>query len=310
MTALAAARLGCPADDVLVCSTGIIGRYLPRPPLEAGIPQAVAALAGTPEALHRAARAMMTTDTVPKLASRTLNVGGQRVTISGVCKGAAMIAPRMGTMLAVVVTDAALTPEDAQRLLRSAVDVSFNAVSIDGHTSTSDTVLLLANGAAQWDLAASGEPDASRFAEALTEVCQELSQQIVRDAEGAAHYVTVDVGGLRTVAEARLVARAICEGPLVKTAITGNDPNWGRIVSAAGYAGVPFEERDVSLWVNGVLLYQAGAPVEFDAAVVSRLMATGEVHIDLRFTLGDAAVRMWTSDLTQEYVRLNSEYTT
>lgn len=151
---------------------------------------------------------------------------------------------------------------------------------------------------------------ASGFQQALTEVCQELSQQIIRDAEGAGHYVVVDVSGLRTRDEARLIAKAICEGALVKTAITGNDPNWGRIVSAAGYTGVEFREEQASLWVNGILLYQSGAPVPFDERQVSQSMATGEVHIDLRFTLGEASFRMWTSDLTQEYVRLNSEYTT
>jgi glutamate N-acetyltransferase/amino-acid N-acetyltransferase len=146
--------------------------------------------------------------------------------------------------------------------------------------------------------------------DAIREVCQELSQKIIRDAEGAAHFVTVDVSGLRTRPEAKLIAKAICEGALVKTAITGNDPNWGRIVSAAGYTSVEFREEDVSLWVNGTLLYQAGAPAAFDAAAVSKSMASGEVHIDLRFALGTASAKMWTSDLTQEYVRLNSEYTT
>ncbi|MCA9056039.1 MAG: bifunctional ornithine acetyltransferase/N-acetylglutamate synthase, partial [Planctomycetaceae bacterium] len=150
----------------------------------------------------------------------------------------------------------------------------------------------------------------SGFSQAVTEVCQELSQQIVRDAEGAEHFVTVDVSGLRTPDEARTIAKAICEGALVKTAITGNDPNWGRIVSAAGYTGVSFREEEVSLWVNGVPLYQSGAPVPFDERKVSQLMASGEVHIDLQFTLGNAKLRMWTCDLTQEYIRLNSEYTT
>lgn len=220
-----------------------------------------------------------------------------------------MIAPNMATMLGVVLTDAGVEPFALQRLLKEAVDVSFNAISIDGHMSTSDTVLLLANGASGVRLA-EHELVASGFQQAVTEVCQELSQQIIRDAEGASHYVTVDVSGCRTRDEARTIAKAICEGALVKTAITGNDPNWGRIVSAAGYTGVPFREEDCSLWVNGVPLYQRGAPVAFDEQQVSRLMASGEVHIDLRFTLGEAAVRMWTSDLTQEYVRLNSEYTT
>lgn len=305
MTADVAARLGAAADDVLVCSTGIIGRFLPRPRLAEGIPQVVAALAATPAALQSAARAIMTTDTVPKLATRSILIDGRTVTLSGVCKGAAMIAPNMATMLSVVMTDAALPAPVAQELLRRAADVSFNAISVDGHTSTSDSVILLANGAA--GASAAGSTD---FETALSEICQDLSQQIIRDAEGAQHFVTVDVSGLRTVAEARTIARALCEGALVKTAIAGNDPNWGRVVSAAGYVGVEFREEQCSLWINGILLYKDGAPAPFDEARVSQAMATGEVHIDLRFTLGSAAARMWTTDLTQEYVRLNSEYTT
>jgi glutamate N-acetyltransferase/amino-acid N-acetyltransferase len=308
MTSQVAAALGCDPEDVLVCSTGIIGRFLPRDRLLAGIPQVAQRLEGTPGAFLAAARGMMTTDTVPKQAARDLSLAGRTVRIAGAAKGAAMIAPNMGTMLSVVMTDAALSPALADRLLREAVDASFNCISIDGHTSTSDTVLLLANGAS--GAAVDERSGLAEFSRGLREVCQDLSQQIIRDAEGAAHFVTVDVSGLRTVAEARAVARAICDGALVKTAITGNDPNWGRIVSAAGYTGVEFRERDVSLWVNGFRLYREGAPVEFDAAAVSQAMATGEVHIDLKFTLGDAAIRMWTSDLTQEYVRLNSEYTT
>ena len=305
MTADVAARLGAVADDVLVCSTGIIGRFLPRPRLAEGIPQVVAALGTAPASLLSAARAIMTTDTVPKLATRSVSVGGRTVTLTGVCKGAAMIAPNMATMLSVVMTDAALPAPVAQEMLRRAADVSFNAISVDGHTSTSDSVILLANGAA--GVSADG---VRNFETALSEVCQDLSQQIIRDAEGAQHFITVDVSGLRTVAEARAIARALCEGALVKTAIAGNDPNWGRIVSAAGYVGVEFREEQCSLWVNQILLYKDGAPAPFDERQVSQAMATGEVHIDLRFTLGSASARMWTTDLTQEYVRLNSEYTT
>ncbi len=309
MTEQVAAQLGCDAEDVLVCSTGIIGRFLPRPKLAAGIPRVAQSLGDSPDDLLLAAQGILTTDTVPKLATRTVEVEGHAVRVTGICKGAAMIAPNMATMLAVVMTDAVLSPDAARWLLRGAADVSFNAISIDGHTSTSDTVLLLANGAAGVTIGDDEVAD-SDFQKAVTEVCQELSQQIVRDAEGGAHFVTVDVSGLRTRDEARIIARAICEGALVKTAITGNDPNWGRIVSAAGYAGVSFREEDVSLWVNGIPLYRAGTPLAFDERAVSEAMATGEVWIDLRFTLGEAAARMWTSDLTQEYVRLNSEYTT
>ena len=305
MTALVAEQLGCAPTDVLVCSTGVIGHFLPMEKIAAGIPAANAKLDASPEAFHAAARAMMTTDTVPKQAMRQVTINGTQVTISGACKGAAMIAPNMATMLAVVMTDAQLSPEAASTLLRDAVTRSFNCISVDQHTSTSDTVLLLANGAAGTDAGRSPE-----FATALEDVCAELAQQIIRDAEGAGHFVTVDVTGAKSYMDAYQMAKAVTDSPLVKTAVTGNDPNWGRIVSAAGYAGVPFEETDCSLSVNGTEVYHAGAPTQYDESAVSAAMATGEVHIELSFTLGDAKCRCWTCDLTAEYVRLNSDYTT
>jgi glutamate N-acetyltransferase/amino-acid N-acetyltransferase len=285
----------------------VIGHFLPREKLGAGIPQAVAKLSGSPEAFQQAACGMMTTDTFAKQATRRVDIGGRAVIVSGACKGAAMIAPNMATMLAVVLTDAKLTPIEADAALRHAVDRSFNCISVDGHMSTCDTVLLLANGAG-----ATTASDADRFSvqTAIDDVCAELAQAIIRDAEGASHFVTLDVRGLRTRGDAARIARAVADSALVKTAIAGNDPNWGRIVSAAGYAGVPFSERDVSLTLNGIPLYRQGTPADHDAAAVSQSMKSGQVHIDLEFSLGSEAVRFWTSDLTAEYVRLNSEYTT
>lgn len=305
MTAIVAEQLGCAETDVLVCSTGVIGHFLPMDKLAAGIPAAVAKLQAASVEFESAARGIMTTDTVPKQAVRQVTINGQTVTVSGACKGAAMIAPNMATMLGVVMTDAGLSRDAATPLLKAAVDTSFNCISVDQHTSTSDTVLLLANGASGVEC-----DDSPEFREALTEVCQSLSQQIIRDAEGAGHFVTVDVMGAKTYADAHKMAKAVADSPLVKTAITGNDPNWGRIVSAAGYAGVPFEEADCSLAINGLEVYHEGAPTDYDANAVSAAMATGEVHIELTFTLGDANCRCWTCDLTAEYVRLNSDYTT
>jgi glutamate N-acetyltransferase / amino-acid N-acetyltransferase len=308
MTAELAAGLGCDPDDVLVCSTGIIGHFLPMEKLSRGIELALPELGGSSVHLQRAARAIMTTDTVPKMASRAVTVGNEIVRITGVCKGAAMIAPNMATMLSVIMTDAPLSVEQADRLLRQAVDRSFNCISVEGHTSTSDSVILLANAAS----ATGSLPDdgLAQVRSALEEVAAELSQMIVRDAEGAEHFVQIDVSGLASDADAHQIAKAIAEGPLVKTAITGNDPNWGRIVSAAGYVGIPFSIEETSLRVNGFLLYQNGAPIEFDEAEVSISMKTGEVLIDLNCGAGPGEVRFWTCDLTQEYVRLNSEYTT
>lgn len=306
MTAAAAELVGAAADDFLVCSTGVIGRFLPREKIAAGLPVVASRLGSTPEHLETAARAIMTTDTVPKIVTRKLTSGEHTWTVTGVCKGAAMIAPNMATMLSVIMTDARISPEDTHVLVRHAVDRSFNCISVDGHTSTSDTVLLLANGQA-------GPVPSSLNAQlqsTMDDVAMALAQSIIRDAEGASHFVTIDVHGLPTREAAFRIAKTVADSALVKTAITGNDPNWGRIVSAAGYSGVPFLEQDCSLTVNEIPLYRSGAPVAFDAKVVSDAMATGEVRIHLEFTLGKESVRFWTSDLTAEYVRLNADYTT
>ncbi len=309
MTAEVAGRLDCSPEDVLVCSTGVIGRFLPREKLAAGIPAVAGRLASSPEAFRDAATAMMTTDTFPKLATRARLVGAREVRVSGVAKGAAMIAPNMATMLAVLMTDAPLDPRQADSVLRHAVDRSFNSISVDGHMSTSDTVLLLASNAHSSSPLA--DRDLAATQEMVDEVAAELAQAIIRDAEGADHFVTLDVRGTRTRDDALRIARAIADSPLVKTAIAGGDPNWGRIISAAGYAGVPFREEDLSLKVNGVALYKSGGPTDFDAKSLSQgLRANREVLIELDLTLGREAVRFWTSDLTAEYVRLNADYTT
>ena len=309
MTAQVAARLGCAADDVLVCSTGVIGRFLPTETLEAGIPIVIEKLAADPQSFHEAARGMMTTDTFPKLATRAVEIDGRTVRVSGAAKGAAMIAPNMATMLSVIMTDAGLTPEQADRMLRHAVDRSFNCISVEGHTSTSDSVILLANGAA--GVGALDDQQRASLQQLLDDVAADLAQAIIRDAEGADHFITIDVRGLSTREEAHRIAKAIADSPLVKTAIAGADPNWGRIVSAAGYAGVPLREQDITLHLNGTLLYEAGAPTPHDAKAVSEaLRRNRDVYIELDLPLGDAAVRFWTCDLTAEYVRLNSEYTT
>ncbi len=311
MTAEVAKGIGCDETDMLVCSTGIIGHFLPREKLATGFGPVVEKLGDSPDSLVSAARGMMTTDTVHKLANRTIEIDGQTVTVTGAAKGAAMIAPNMATMLAVVMTDAALSTEQATSILREAVNSSFNCISVDGHTSTSDTVLLLANGQAS---GGRQSPDGSNPPEtlitAITEVCADLAQQIIRDAEGAEHFVTLDVCGCASREEAAIIAKTVANSALVKTAITGNDPNWGRIVSAAGYAGIDFAEQECSLMVNGTSLYESGTLVDYDAAAVSAAMATGEVHLELTFTRGDSSVRFWTTDFSTEYVRLNSEYTT
>ncbi|WP_437231147.1 bifunctional glutamate N-acetyltransferase/amino-acid acetyltransferase ArgJ [Planctomicrobium sp. SH661] len=308
MTALVAELIGAGEEDVLVCSTGVIGKFLPLDKIENGIREAVLTLGKDSTHLQSAAQAIMTTDTVEKIVTRTCVIEGITVTITGVCKGAAMIAPNMATMLALVMTDALLPHGSLTEMLRTAVNRSFNNISVEGHTSTSDTVLLLANGTA--GVSCGSDHSLETFQSTLNEVCMELAKKIIRDAEGAGHFVTVNVQGLPTEADARLIAKAVCDSPLVKTAVTGNDPNWGRIVSAAGYAGVAFQEQDLSLILNGVIIYEAGRPLSYDEAVLSNSMKSGEVTIDLQFRLGKSQVSYWTCDLTAEYIHLNADYTT
>ena len=309
MARLAAESCAADAGKVLVLSTGVIGQYLPMEKIAAGIQQAAGRLAHDEDALVLAARGMMTTDSVHKLASRQFKTAGGSFQITGLAKGAAMIGPNMATMLAVILTDARLTPEAAQQALSAAVDRSFNCISVEGHMSTNDTVLLLAGGAAGGPALPTDK--GTEFRQALDDVCQELARAIPADGEGATHLVTIDVRGLGTYQQARMIAKTVGESSLVKTAIAGGDPNWGRIVSAAGYAGVPFDPARIGLSVNGVALYRDGAPVAFDEAATSRsIREQRETHIEIAFGEGDAAARFWTTDLTAEYVRLNADYRT
>ncbi len=309
MTAVAAEAVGCRTEQMLVCSTGVIGRPLPMPVIEPGIRAAAALLLDTPVALDATAHAILTTDTRIKVVTQAALVGGVEVRLTGVAKGAAMIGPNLATMLAFVFTDAAVTAADLAPLAVRAADQSFNCVSVEGHTSTNDTLLLFANGRA------GGAPlhgeALGQYGDAVAGVCRELAQAIAADAEGATHLIVLDVEGLRDDEEARRVAKTVAESALVKTAVFGADPNWGRIVSAAGYAGVEFEEEQLSLWLGDLLLYHAGTPQPFDAAAASAyLKREPTIHLRLRFTLGAGRCTFWTCDLTYEYIRQNAEYTT
>src|SRR5262245_308682 len=307
MAAVAADAVGCGAEQMLVCSTGVIGRPLPMDRIEPGIRAAADLLQPTATGLDQVARAILTTDTRPKVSTRQLRLGAGEVRVTGLAKGAAMIGPNMATLLAFVLTDAAVSPDDLAVLAARAADRTFNCVSVEGHTSTNDTLLFLASTAGP---RLAGD-DLARFGAAATAVCADLARAIAADAEGATHLVTIDVEGLRDDGEARRVARAVADSALVKTAIFGADPNWGRIVSAAGYAGVPFEEEHLSLWLGDMLLYHAGTPQPFDTATASAYLKNNrEVHLRLRFTLGTGRATVYTCDLTYDYVRLNAEYTT
>ena len=309
MAAAAAAPCGAGAHDALVLSTGIIGEYLPIETIKAGVKSAADRLGRDEASLVAAAQGMMTTDTVHKLASREIEVAGKTVQLTGMAKGAAMIGPNMATMLGVVLTDARLAPDVAQTMLGAAVEDSFNSISVDGHMSTNDTVLLLASGAA-CDEPLTGD-DAAAFQAALDEVCQELARAIPADGEGATHLVTIDITGCADRATAHKIAKTVAESALVKTAVAGADPNWGRIVSAAGYADADFDPGRCTLRVNSHLLYKHGTPVAFsDAEVSASIRENRDTSIELDCGTGEATCRFWTTDLTAEYVRLNADYHT
>ena len=300
--------LDLPANATLVLSTGVIGLPLPMTRIEAGI-RAAAVLARSEtgqssEGLALASQAIMTTDTKPKTASRQ---AGQ-ATLLGIAKGAAMIHPNMATLLAVVITDAAIQPDALQAMLRRAAGRSFNAITVDGDQSTNDTLLVLANGLA-------GPVDAAAFEQALTEVCQSLAQQMVRDAEGASKFVTVRVTGAADEAAARAVAKTVATSVLFKTAVYGGDPNWGRVLMAAGNSGVSIDPVRVALWFAGdggqpLQVVANGAPLTYSEAEAAAIFACADLDVRLDLGAGGAKAAVWTSDLTHDYVTLNAHYRT
>ena len=311
MARLAAAAVGADEKQALVMSTGMIGVFLPMDKVVAGATAAAAKLGTDEAAFLSAARGILTTDKSMKIAGRTLSLGGTTIRLAGMCKGAGMIGPQMATMLCVVTTDAALTPAAAQAALKAAVADSFNCISVEGHMSTNDTVLLLASGAAGATQLSPLTGNGVAFTQALTELCIELARQIPDDGEGASHLIVLDVNGAKTRDDAHRIAQTMANSALVKTAISGADPNWGRIVSAAGYAGVPFDPAGLGLAINGHVLYWAGAPVAFDAKTVSAsIKASRETSLVLTLTEGTASIRFWTSDLNADYVRFNADYST
>ena len=308
MAEIAARRLNCPAESVLVLSTGVIGQALPMDCVQRGIEAACEQAASGRDRFIQSADAIRTTDAFGKWACRTIPLASGSAVLAGMCKGAGMIGPQLATMLAVLVTDAALAPEALDRALRVAVDESFNRISVEGHTSTNDAVLLLSHPRGTPCVEADDE---AVFQRALTELCIELAKMIPADGEGARHLIEIRVAGTADDRQAESIARTVGASPLVKTAVTGGDPNWGRIVSAAGYAGVPFEVRDLTLILNGHTVFEGGQPARFDPPRVSQEMQEAEeVLIELTVGSGPGRARHWTSDLTVDYVRFNSEYTT
>ena len=309
MAAQVADLIGATAEQVCVLSTGVIGHVLPMKKVAAGIAQAVSEADNSEEKFELASQAIMTTDKGPKTVTRAVAIGDQEVQLASMAKGAGMIGPNMATMLAVVTTDAQLSPDVAQRVLTQAADKSFNRISVEGHTSTNDALLLICTGDSGVEVAQPAQID--QFAVALEQACIELAKQIPSDGEGATHLVSIEIVGTQTDQQADQVARTIAASALVKTAISGADPNWGRIVSAAGYAGAPMDIEQTDLQLNGHYVFRSGQPIEFDEAMISRSMSENfETRIQLKLGSGSGSAMHWTSDLTVDYVRFNSEYTT
>lgn len=311
---LLAHELGCSAEEVLVASTGVIGQVLSIDRFQTGIPPIVAALAHSDEAAHHAACAVMTTDTHPKEAALVgllpiqREEGAVTVHVGGFCKGSGMIQPDMATMLCVVTTDANLAPEAASRALYDAVGVTFNKVTVDSDTSTNDSCFLLATGAAGGDPITESSEAYPAIVAAIKGVCGELARAIAADGEGATKLVTVDVTGAASDADADMVARSIANSPLVKTCIFGHDANWGRVAMAAGKCGVPFEQTSTSIDFLGVPVVRDGLNVPVDEEDMLRRFEAPEVPIVMDLGMGVASTRIWTCDLTHDYISINGDY--
>jgi len=305
MTALAAKVIGINPEEVLVASTGVIGKNLPMP----AIRQAVRVIALSPEGGHDLARAIMTTDRVPK--EIALSVHGDFVyTIGGIAKGSGMIHPNMGTMFAFITTDAAVEKSFLKTALQRAVVDSFNMVSVDGDTSPSDTVVVMANGLAKNTPVAAGTPAARLFQQALQQVCTYLAKEIARDGEGATKLIEVTVTGARNKTDARLAARTVTTSALVKTAVHGADPNWGRILAAVGRSGAEVDELKTDIIIGDITVLKAGTPQLYDEADVIKIFQQPEVPILVTLSLGKASATAWGCDLSKEYVTINSQYMT
>ncbi len=305
MAAEAARLVNCPAEQVLVASTGVIGVSLSIAKIRSGLPIAFTALGADQGAL--AARAIMTTDPFPKESAARISIGGHDATIGGMAKGSGMIEPMMATMLGFVTTDAAVPKALLNRALREAVDETFNAITVDGECSTNDCVMLLANGASG---ATVDESTYAAFVGGLTAVCRALALGIVRGGEGATKLVTVHVTGGASSEEARKAAKAIANSPLVKTAIHGGDPNWGRLIAVAGRAGVAFELSRAAVVIGSTVLFENGKPHDEAAPEAAEYLKGTELTVSVDLGAGHASSTVWTCDLSAEYVRINADYRT
>jgi len=306
MTALAAEGIGVALEDVLVASTGVTGQPLPMELVRAGVNQVILSIDGG----HELSRAIMTTDTVPKEAAVAVKYGSSEFTIGGVAKGSGMIHPDLATMFCFLTTDAAVELDFLRSALRQAVDVSFNMISVDGDTSPSDTVLIMANGLAGNEPISTDSQPADTFQQALDQICTYLAKAIARDGEGATKLIEVTVNGAISAAEAKLAAMTVVSSSLVKAAVHGADPNWGRIMAALGRSGVEMVESKIDLYFDDFGVIKGGSPLSFSEQSVVQVLKQSEVPIRLHLNLGTASATAWGCDLSEEYVTINSQYMT
>jgi glutamate N-acetyltransferase/amino-acid N-acetyltransferase len=300
--------LGCPAEKVLVASTGIIGHRLPMDKVRAGIAAAAARLGQSSDAA--ALRGIMTTDTREKSAVVQTRIGGKKVTVAGIVKGSGMIAPSMATMIALITTDARVAPAGLHKALVAAAAGSFNAITVDSDTSTSDTVAVLASGAAGNKPLRLGSADYDKFQAALSEVCYELARSVVVDGEGATKLVEIAVTGARTDAQARTAAKSVADSPLFKCAVHGGDPNWGRIAAALGKSAATIDPDKLKIRIGGVTIFARGAGRKFDLPKVEAHLAGKEIKVACELGLGKGSFTALTCDLSREYITINADYHT
>jgi len=305
-----ARHLRCRPEEVAVCSTGVIGVPLPVEKILRALPGVTKNRRPSARSFAEFSLAICTTDTRPKTATASFRMGGKLIHLVGCSKGAGMIHPNMATTLAFVATDANITPSLLQKTLRDVISRTFNAISIDGDTSTNDTLLVLANGAAGAPPIKSNTAAHRAFSKALEEVCHSLALQIVADGEGAQRVIEIEVRGAKTEAAARRIGQTIATSPLVKTAFAGGDPNWGRIFAAAGRAGVKFDPNRVDIHMAGIPVLRRGQPLDFNERAASNRLLEKNVYVVMNLHAGRAAARYWTCDFTAEYVRINASYRT
>ncbi len=306
----AAKRLGCKPQELFVCSTGVIGVPLALDKILRRLPLLARVRRSSARSFAELSLAICTTDTRPKTAAASFKMAGKRIHLVGCAKGAGMIHPNMATTLAFVATDAAIAPTLLQRTLHEVTARTFNSISIDGDTSTNDTLLVLANGAAGAPSIKAGSTAHRAFTAALEEVCHSLALQIVADGEGAQRVIEILVRGAKTEAAARRIAETIATSPLVKTAFAGADPNWGRVFAAAGRAGVPFDPSRVEIIMAGIRVLHRGKPLDFNERAASNRLLADHVPIIVDLHAGRSSARYWTCDFTAEYVRINASYRT